>query len=97
MNTIWSTQINNILIIAIREILDSIESTVALYEISSNSSKNIGGSADLRFQNLNVLLNDAPYTPPVVSDPVGYHDHLMYIYTSGTTGLPKAAVISNSR
>lgn len=70
---------------------------MAFYEVSSSSSKNVAGSADLRFQNLNVLLSEAQPTAPVLPEKVGYHDHLVYIYTSGTTGLPKAAVISNSR
>lgn len=79
--------------------MDKIESTVALYQISANDTKNneIGGGGDQRFENLNVLLREAPVVPPVISEKVGYHDRLVYIYTSGTTGLPKAAVISNSR
>lgn len=52
---------------------------------------------DQRFEDLNVLLKEAPITTPVIPDKVGYQDRLVYIYTSGTTGLPKAAVITNSR
>lgn len=81
---------------AVREILDQIESTVALYEVTAASSS-FGHSTDLRFQNLNSLLKDAPPSVPIVPDKSGHHDHLVYIFTSGTTGLPKAAVISNSR
>lgn len=79
------------------EVLDEIESSVALYELSSGSSKYTAGSTDHRFQNLNSLLKEAASTPPVLSEDCGHHDSLLYIYTSGTTGLPKAAVISNSR
>ncbi|KAB0797360.1 hypothetical protein PPYR_08354 [Photinus pyralis] len=82
---------------AVSEILDKIESSVALYEVSSGSSKHLTDSTDQRFQNLNVLLKEAPSTPPVISEECSHHDSLLYIYTSGTTGLPKAAVISNSR
>lgn len=80
---------------AVIEILDQIESKVALYELTSlrEQPKNTHSS----FENLNQLLAEANPTPPVLQDPPGYHDNLVYIYTSGTTGLPKAAVISNSR
>lgn len=83
--------------LAINEILDNIESTVALYQISGNDTKDIGAGGDRRFEDLNVLIKEAQSTPPAVTDKIGYHDRLVYIYTSGTTGLPKAAVISNSR
>jgi len=36
-------------------------------------------------------------TTPVVKDPPGFYDNLLYIYTSGTTGLPKAAIIRHAR
>ena len=42
-------------------------------------------------------LKDNPVTAPIVKDPPGFHDKLVYIYTSGTTGMPKAAVIKHSR
>lgn len=82
---------------AIKEVLDKIESKVALYQVSCRDTKDIPSTIDQRFEDLNVLLKEAPTTPPVIPEKVGYHDRLVYIYTSGTTGLPKAAVITNSR
>ncbi|KAJ8970900.1 hypothetical protein NQ317_009052 [Molorchus minor] len=79
---------------AVTEILDKIESKVALYQISCNN--NIG-TTDQKFHNLDALLKDAPITPPQITEKLGHHDCIVYIYTSGTTGLPKAAVISTSR
>lgn len=77
-----------------KEILDKIESKVALYQISCNNNV---GIADQKFHNLDVLLKDVPDTPPQITDKLGHHDCIVYIYTSGTTGLPKAAVINVSR
>lgn len=79
---------------AVTEVLDKIESKVALYQISCNNN---ASPQDERFENLDVLVKDASISPPEVKEKIGYHDHLVYIYTSGTTGLPKAAVISTSR
>lgn len=76
------------------DILDKIESKIALYQISCNNNNSNGNQ---KFQNLDVLLKEAAPTPPQVTDKLGYNDHLVYIYTSGTTGLPKAAVISTLR
>lgn len=83
-------------ILAIKEILDKVESTISLYQVTGSTSKP-AENTDLRFQNLNALMKDSETTTPKLSDKPGYNDHLVYIYTSGTTGLPKAAVISNSR
>lgn len=79
---------------AVTEVLDKIESKVALYQINCNNN---AGTQDERFENLDILLKDASTTPPEIKDKLGQHEHLVYIYTSGTTGLPKAAVISTSR
>ncbi|XP_018579796.1 long-chain fatty acid transport protein 4 [Anoplophora glabripennis] len=79
---------------AVKEVLDKIESKVALYQISCNNNV---GIADQKFHNLDVLLKDVPDAPPQIADKLGHHDCIVYIYTSGTTGLPKAAVISTSR
>ncbi|KAL1500891.1 hypothetical protein ABEB36_006311 [Hypothenemus hampei] len=78
---------------AITEILDKIENKIALYQINCNNNQ----QQNEGFENLDLLLKDAPVTVPEVQDKIGHHDHLVYIYTSGTTGLPKAAVISTSR
>ncbi|XP_017773069.1 PREDICTED: long-chain fatty acid transport protein 4-like [Nicrophorus vespilloides] len=80
---------------AVKDVLDKIESKVALYELTSLREQ--PHPLHTSFQNLNALLAEANPTPPTITDKVGYHDNLVYIYTSGTTGLPKAAVISNSR
>ncbi|XP_076270843.1 fatty acid transport protein 1 [Rhynchophorus ferrugineus] len=79
---------------AVTEILDKIESKVALYQINCNNN---ASTQDERFENLDALIKDAASTAPDVKDNLRQHDHLVYIYTSGTTGLPKAAVISTSR
>ncbi|XP_068902610.1 long-chain fatty acid transport protein 4-like isoform X2 [Tenebrio molitor] len=78
---------------AIIDVLERIESKVALYQFSCNDKC----SNDQRFRNLNNLLDNTPGTLPTISEKVHHHDQLVYIYTSGTTGLPKAAVINNSR
>ncbi|XP_023020391.2 fatty acid transport protein 1 isoform X2 [Leptinotarsa decemlineata] len=80
---------------AVSEILDKIESKVALYEISCNNNQT--NTTDQKFHNLDRLLKDAPSTPPQITDKLGHHDCIVYIYTSGTTGLPKAAVITAAR
>ncbi|CAG9854851.1 unnamed protein product [Phyllotreta striolata] len=80
---------------AMNEILDKIESEVALYQISCNNNNT--PIVDQKYHNLDALLKDAASTPPQIKDKINHHDCLVYIYTSGTTGLPKAAVISNSR
>ncbi|CAG9825429.1 unnamed protein product [Phaedon cochleariae] len=79
---------------AVTEILDKIESKVALYQISCG---NVQTPADQKFHNLDALLKEAPTTRPQIADKLGYQDCVVYIYTSGTTGLPKAAVITTSR
>ncbi|KAG5896525.1 hypothetical protein JTB14_020498 [Gonioctena quinquepunctata] len=79
---------------AVVEILDKIESTMALYQINCNNNQT---STDQKFHNLHILLKDAPSTPPQITEKLGHHDCIVYIYTSGTTGLPKAAVINASR
>ncbi|XP_050307083.1 long-chain fatty acid transport protein 4 isoform X2 [Anthonomus grandis grandis] len=79
---------------ALTEVLDKLESKVALYQINCNNN---ASPKDERFENLDLLLKDAPVTKPQINEKIGHHDHLVYIYTSGTTGLPKAAVISTSR
>ncbi|KAJ8921036.1 hypothetical protein NQ315_015832, partial [Exocentrus adspersus] len=79
---------------AVTEVLDKIESKVALYQLSCSSNV---GLTDQKFHNLDVLLKDVPDTPPQITDKLGHHDCIVYIYTSGTTGLPKAAVINTSR
>lgn len=76
------------------DVLDKIESKLALYQISCNNNTTNGNQ---KFQNLDVLIKEAPSAPPQLTEKLGHHDHLVYIYTSGTTGLPKAAVISTSR
>lgn len=86
-----------IFLTAIKEVLDKIESAVALYQVSCKDTRDIPSTIDQRFEDLNVLLKEAAVTPPVIPDKIGYQDRLVYIYTSGTTGLPKAAVITNSR
>ncbi|XP_065172047.1 long-chain fatty acid transport protein 4, partial [Atheta coriaria] len=80
---------------AVRDVLDKIESKVALYELTGlrEQPKSLHPS----FRNVNGLLAEANPTPPQNTEKVGYYDKLVYIYTSGTTGLPKAAVITNSR
>lgn len=67
---------------------------MALYQINCNNN---ASPQDERFENLDLLLKDAPVSQPEVKEKIGHHNHLVYIYTSGTTGLPKAAVISTSR
>ncbi|ENN77457.1 hypothetical protein HUJ04_002737 [Dendroctonus ponderosae] len=79
---------------AVSEVLDKIESKVALYQVNCNNN---AGPQDERFENLDLLLKEASSSQPEVTEKIGHHDHLVYIYTSGTTGLPKAAVISTSR
>nr|CAH7739236.1 unnamed protein product [Callosobruchus chinensis] len=81
---------------AVVEVLDKIESKVALYQISCNNN-NTASPADGKFHNLDALVKEAPSSPPQITDKLGHHDHIVYIYTSGTTGLPKAAVINTSR
>lgn len=76
------------------EILDKIESEVALYQISCNNNT---VNVDQKYHNLDALIKDAAPTPPQIKEKINHHDCLVYIYTSGTTGMPKAAVISNSR
>lgn len=79
---------------AVNDVMDKIESKMALYQISCNNNILNGNQ---KFENLDVLLKEASPTSPQVTEKLGHHDHLVYIYTSGTTGLPKAAVISTSR
>lgn len=86
-----------IFFLEIRDILDKIESKVALYQFFSKNQMQEGHTTDQRFKNLTELLKEASPNQVDVVDKGGHHDHLVYIYTSGTTGLPKAAVISNSR
>lgn len=79
---------------AVNDVMDKIESKIALYQISCNNNNS---TSNPKFENLDVLLKEAAPTPPQVTEKLGHHDHLVYIYTSGTTGLPKAAVITTSR
>ncbi|XP_044268759.1 long-chain fatty acid transport protein 4 [Tribolium madens] len=78
---------------AIIDIFEKIESKVTFYQLCVNDKLNV----DQRFRDLQQLINDAPPTPPSISEKLHHHDRLVYIYTSGTTGLPKAAVINSSR
>ncbi|CAH0557667.1 unnamed protein product [Brassicogethes aeneus] len=87
---IFGTELSN----AVNDVLDKIESKVALYQINCNVTPT---TANQRYQNLDTLIKDASASPPQIMYKVGHHDHLVYIYTSGTTGLPKAAVITTSR
>uniref|UniRef100_A0A4W4HDI9 Very long-chain fatty acid transport protein n=1 Tax=Electrophorus electricus TaxID=8005 RepID=A0A4W4HDI9_ELEEL len=53
--------------------------------------------ASFSAQQLDILLNSLPQTPPPVIHNKGFDDRLFYIYTSGTTGLPKPAIVVHSR
>lgn len=84
---------------AVTEVLDQIESNVALYELNFDTNAATTNASNERYQNLAAILKDASTTQPqlTASEKADHHDRIIYIYTSGTTGLPKAAVISTAR
>ncbi|KAJ4449471.1 hypothetical protein ANN_00870 [Periplaneta americana] len=87
---IFSSEITD----AIKDVASNLPSNIVLYRWSPVSNNETVGLGE---KNLTTLISEAPSTPPVVNEKVGYNDRLLYIYTSGTTGLPKAAVITHAR
>ncbi len=80
---------------AVDEIADDLGAKFPLFLVtqsSSDSPSTAGGRVDLL-----KCMAGAAKAAPVVKDPPGFTDKLVYIYTSGTTGMPKAAVIKHSR